>query len=64
MKVKIDIYPNLCSDIATLSYQLNSNAYINVDFAAIDGKVVKHIKQSQLVIGIYKRQNRYQWFKN
>jgi len=48
-----NLYPNPCSEVATLSYQLNGNAYVSVDLFAMDGKIVKHIKQAQSSAGVY-----------
>jgi len=49
----VNVYPNPCSNRATLSYQLTENAFVCIDLFAINGKVVKHIKQTQLSAGRY-----------
>jgi len=48
-----NVYPNPCTDEATLSYQLTENARVDIDLVSLDGRIMKHIKQMQLAAGSY-----------
>jgi len=48
-----NVYPNPCTDEATLSYQLSENARVNIDLVSLDGRIMKHIRQMQLASGDY-----------
>ncbi len=47
------IYPNPCTSATSVSYQLKKNSSVSVFLVAMNGKVVKNIRQGQLYAGNY-----------